>query len=402
MEKAIERAGEVIAEALKESADGVPAAPRGHRGRGRDARALVRGAGGADRGRGRRRSGSAICLDSCHLLASGYDVRTAEALARRARRVRQGRRARPPRLAARQRLDDRRWAPTATATPTSATARSAPTGIAAFLSEPRFEGLPVIFEGPGRRRQGRRAADIENAIALRERGLKARARPGPPPAALQRARARRRAPRRRSPRRRRTWPSADRAARHAASDRTATCRPPARRHLDAAGRRSSLTRAVRTASAGRGRRTGSRAASAASSRAAPAQRAAARRRRGRRRARAATRRAGPRRRQPSAGRRRPAACSRSAAAGGQLHALRGAPCGPTGRAPSRRPLGDARGPARRAERTPTVRARSGRRLVDADASCTSEHGSRRRSAARRAAPRRASSRDRDAAARTRR
>ena len=30
-------------------------------------------------------------------------------------------------------------------------------GMIAFLSEPRFEGLPVIFEGPGRARQGDRA-----------------------------------------------------------------------------------------------------------------------------------------------------------------------------------------------------------------------------------------------------
>ena len=30
-------------------------------------------------------------------------------------------------------------------------------GMIAFLSEPRFEGLPVIFEGPGAQRQGDRA-----------------------------------------------------------------------------------------------------------------------------------------------------------------------------------------------------------------------------------------------------
>ena len=47
-------------------------------------------------------------------------------------------------------------------------------GIAAFLSEPRFDGLPVIFEGPGATGKGVERADIENAIALRERGLKAR------------------------------------------------------------------------------------------------------------------------------------------------------------------------------------------------------------------------------------
>ena len=48
-------------------------------------------------------------------------------------------------------------------------------GIAAFLSEPRFDGLPAIFEGPGHTGKAVERADIENAIALRERGLKARA-----------------------------------------------------------------------------------------------------------------------------------------------------------------------------------------------------------------------------------
>ena len=55
VDEAIERAGEVIAEALEESAR-LPAAPRGHGRRRRDARALVRGARRADRGRGRRRA----------------------------------------------------------------------------------------------------------------------------------------------------------------------------------------------------------------------------------------------------------------------------------------------------------------------------------------------------------
>jgi deoxyribonuclease IV len=49
-----------------------------------------------------------------------------------------------------------------------------PEGIAAFLSEPRFDGLPVIFEGPGHAGKAVEREDIENAWALRERGLKAR------------------------------------------------------------------------------------------------------------------------------------------------------------------------------------------------------------------------------------
>jgi deoxyribonuclease-4 len=49
-------------------------------------------------------------------------------------------------------------------------------GIAAFLSEPRFEGLPVIFEGPGQTGKAIEREDIDWAIKLRKRGLRARKR----------------------------------------------------------------------------------------------------------------------------------------------------------------------------------------------------------------------------------
>jgi deoxyribonuclease-4 len=48
-------------------------------------------------------------------------------------------------------------------------------GIAAFLSEPRFEGLPCVLEGPGAKGKGLDRADLEWAFALREEGLQARA-----------------------------------------------------------------------------------------------------------------------------------------------------------------------------------------------------------------------------------
>jgi deoxyribonuclease-4 len=47
-------------------------------------------------------------------------------------------------------------------------------GIAAFLSEPRFDGLPAIFEGPGAEGKAVQLPDVENMRALRERGLAAR------------------------------------------------------------------------------------------------------------------------------------------------------------------------------------------------------------------------------------
>ena len=47
-------------------------------------------------------------------------------------------------------------------------------GCAAFLSEPRFEGLPCVLEGPGHAGKGVDAQDIAHAMALRDDGLAAR------------------------------------------------------------------------------------------------------------------------------------------------------------------------------------------------------------------------------------
>ena len=47
-------------------------------------------------------------------------------------------------------------------------------GIAAFLSEPRFEGLPCVLEGPGHAGKAVDKQDIEWAMQLREEGLAAR------------------------------------------------------------------------------------------------------------------------------------------------------------------------------------------------------------------------------------
>src|SRR2546423_1153758 len=47
-------------------------------------------------------------------------------------------------------------------------------GCAVFLSEPRFEGLPAIFEGPGVEGKQPAKADVDAMKRLRRRGLKAR------------------------------------------------------------------------------------------------------------------------------------------------------------------------------------------------------------------------------------
>ena len=49
-------------------------------------------------------------------------------------------------------------------------------GMAAFLSEPRFEGMPNILEGPGHQGKGLDRQDIEWASTLRKQGLAARKR----------------------------------------------------------------------------------------------------------------------------------------------------------------------------------------------------------------------------------
>ena len=114
-----------------------------------------------------------VCLDSAHLLASGYDVRSAAGLSEtldsfdeivglgrlRALHVNDSQ---APLGANRDRhaaLGD---------------GEIGRAGCAAFLSEPRFDGLPCIFEGPGVGGSQVQKEDIEIAMALREEGLAAR------------------------------------------------------------------------------------------------------------------------------------------------------------------------------------------------------------------------------------
>ncbi|WP_372791069.1 deoxyribonuclease IV [Paraconexibacter sp.] len=128
--------------------------------------ALLEAAGGDER--------LGLCLDSCHLLASGYDVRTAEAL-----------------TAVLDDCDeqvglDRLRCLHVNDSQTglgSNRDRHAPLGegeigregCVAFFSEPRFEGLPMIFEGPGVEGKGVVARDLEIAREMRTEGLATRA-----------------------------------------------------------------------------------------------------------------------------------------------------------------------------------------------------------------------------------
>ncbi len=115
-----------------------------------------------------------LCLDSCHLLASGYDVRTAEALA--------GVLDDCDAVVGLERLRCLHVNDSQTPLGSNRDRHAAlgegeigREGCAAFFSEPRFEGLPMIFEGPGVEGKGIVARDIEIARELRAEGLAARA-----------------------------------------------------------------------------------------------------------------------------------------------------------------------------------------------------------------------------------
>ena len=172
VDAALDRAAEVIAEALEES-DECPlhledtAGAGGTLGRSFEELArLIELAGGGGR--------LGVCLDSCHLLASGYDVRTAEALAGVLEDFGS--------TVGLDRLGSLHVNDSATELGSNRDRHAnlgdgeiGAEGIAAFLSEPRFEGMPCVLEGPGAAGKGVVRADIEAAAALRERGLAARA-----------------------------------------------------------------------------------------------------------------------------------------------------------------------------------------------------------------------------------
>jgi deoxyribonuclease-4 len=168
---AIARAGEVIAEALAES-DGCPlhlentAGTGGTLGRSfAELAALVDAAGGEDR--------LGLCLDSCHLLASGYDIRTIESLDAVLEECAS--------LVGLARLGSLHLNDSMTPLGSNRDRHAnvgageiGEEGCSVFLSDPRFEGLPCVLETPGPRHTGPTREEIALSRALRERGLAAR------------------------------------------------------------------------------------------------------------------------------------------------------------------------------------------------------------------------------------
>jgi deoxyribonuclease IV len=170
-EAAIARAAEAFKEALAES-ERCPlhledvAGTGGTIGRSFEELAAMIEAAGGDKRLG-------VCLDSCHLYASGYDVSTAESLS--------GVLDDFDRIVGLDRLGSLHVNDSMTPLGSNRDRHAnlgagelGPDGCAAFLSEPRFDGLACIFEGPGAAGKQVEADDMANAFKLRKRGLKAR------------------------------------------------------------------------------------------------------------------------------------------------------------------------------------------------------------------------------------
>jgi deoxyribonuclease-4 len=170
---AIARAGETIAEVLKES-EGCElhlentAGTGGTLGRSFDElAALLEASGGGKR--------LAVCLDSCHLLASGYEIRTSAGMSSVLREATRKLGAGKVRSL---HLNDSQ-------TPLGSNrdrhanlgaGELGEEGCMAFLSTPGLQKLPCVLETPGENREGPRREEIALAMKLRERGIAARSR----------------------------------------------------------------------------------------------------------------------------------------------------------------------------------------------------------------------------------
>jgi deoxyribonuclease-4 len=168
---AVARAGVLLREALAESG-ACPlhientAGAGGTLGRSfQEIAALIEAAGGDDR--------LGVCLDSCHLLASGYDVSSRDSLTTVLADF--------DRTIGRERLGSLHVNDSVTPLGSNRDRHAAlgegelgREGCAVFLSEPGFEALPAIFEGPGMAGKQVELGDIRLMHELRAEGLAAR------------------------------------------------------------------------------------------------------------------------------------------------------------------------------------------------------------------------------------
>jgi deoxyribonuclease-4 len=169
--EAIARAGETIAAALSDS-EGCElhlentAGAGGTLGRSFEELAAVIDAAGADRRLG-------VCLDSCHLLASGYDIRTPEQMAavlrECSRKLGRG-------VVRSLHLNDSQT-PLGSNRDRHANVGNGELGrkgCSAFLSAPSLQKLPCVLETPGENREGPARKEVLLARRLRDQGIAAR------------------------------------------------------------------------------------------------------------------------------------------------------------------------------------------------------------------------------------
>jgi deoxyribonuclease-4 len=169
--EAIARAGETIAQALADSEDCElhlenTAGAGGTLGRSFDELAALLDAAGAGRRLG-------VCLDSCHLLASGYDIRTPDGMGSVLRECSR----KLGRGAVRSLHLNDSQTPLGSNRDRHANVGAGELGrkgCGAFLSAPSLQKLPCILETPGENREGPSRKEIALAMRLRDKGIAAR------------------------------------------------------------------------------------------------------------------------------------------------------------------------------------------------------------------------------------
>jgi deoxyribonuclease-4 len=171
--EAIARAGTVIGEALASTSGCAlhlenTAGTGGTLGRSfEELAALIDAVGGDPR--------LGVCLDSCHLLASGYDIRTAQGLTDALDEF--------ERIVGLDRLRSLHLNDSAQPLGSNRDRHAnlglgelGDRGCAVFLSEPRFDELPLVLETPGPKGSGPTAEEVALAGKLRKRGRASRRR----------------------------------------------------------------------------------------------------------------------------------------------------------------------------------------------------------------------------------
>ena len=168
---AIKRAGKVIEQALRES-DRCPlhlentAGAGGTLGRSfHELADIIDAAGGSKR--------LGVCLDSCHLFASGFDIRSEEGLAAVLDDC--------LKVVGKRRLGSLHLNDSQTALGSNRDRHAnvgegelGRRGCSVFLSEPRFEGLPCVIETQGPERTGPSKEEVTLSRRLRSQGLRRR------------------------------------------------------------------------------------------------------------------------------------------------------------------------------------------------------------------------------------